>query len=57
MFKRFKRLELYIAKGPWDWGRQNAPCGCFIFDLGPIGITWLGDECLNNDSGIEPDNK
>ena len=31
----------------WHWGRDEAFCGCFVCDFGPIGIEYLpkGGEC------------
>lgn len=31
----------------WDFGKMHACCGCFIFELGPLSIEYLGDECFN----------
>ena len=30
-------------------------CGCHIWTLGPIAITWLSDECLNVDPDCSDD--
>lgn len=27
-------------------GSQEKNCGCHIITIGPIAITWLGNECL-----------
>ncbi len=43
------RLDLY-RNSPWEFGRVETLCGCFMFDLGPIGFTWLSDECLPKDA-------
>lgn len=38
------RLEIYLNKS-WCFGKANAFCGCFIFDVGIIGFSWLSKEC------------
>ncbi len=45
---RIYRIEIYRNK-PWDFGRPGVFCGCLIFDLGPIGITWLSKQCASDD--------
>ena len=39
------RVELYFCSRPYSLGRLKSCCGCFIFELGPIGFTWLSEEC------------
>lgn len=50
MYISIGRLEIYYNK-LWTFGRCHAFCGCFIFDLGPIGFTWLSKYC--NDKSKE----
>ena len=40
-------ITFYLRSKNWFWGRSAAPCGCFIYDLGPIGIEYIpkGGEC------------
>lgn len=47
-FWRDKRKK--IVWGAWfeltQIGKKGKNCGCHIITIGPIGIEWLGDECL-----------
>lgn len=47
-FWRNKRKK--IVWGAWfevtQIGRKNRNCGCHILTVGPLAITWMGDECL-----------
>lgn len=38
------RLEIYYNED-WEFGRVKSFCGCFIFDLGFLGFTWLSRDC------------
>lgn len=42
---QIKRLELFLCQRPYGFGKMHASCGCHIFEFGPIGFTWLGNEC------------
>ena len=47
---RIGRLELFLSQRPYFFGKVSAYCGCYIFDIGPIGFTWLDKDC-----GKDPD--
>jgi len=43
---RIHRLGFGIAAGPHSWGIHQGHCYCWLLDLGPFYVTWLGYECL-----------
>lgn len=47
------KLELFICQRPYSFGKVSAHCGCIIFELGPIGITWLSKDCGKDPDDLE----
>ena len=49
---RIWRLDIGLARKPrtraiaWDWGiyANRGTCGCWVFSVGPIYITWLSNK-------------
>jgi hypothetical protein len=48
-------LWKYPPNSPWKWYQRwfeisydKGLCGCHLFTVGRICVTWMGDECYNN---------
>ena len=52
---KIKRFDIGFWRKPsgriaWTWPPfeyHNGICGCVLITIGPICITWIGDECLD----------